>query len=206
MIVVVDYGLGNVGSIVNMFRKIGTEAIVATSEADIDKADKLILPGVGAFDNGMKNIHDKGLINVLNRNVLERKKPILGICLGMQLLSKSSEEGVLPGLGWIDAQTIKFNFEDSNQKLRIPHMGWNEVVPVKKHTIVEGMDKETRFYFVHSYHVKCNSQENELMTCDYGFDFTCSVVKDNIIGVQFHPEKSHKFGMKLLNNFSLISS
>ena len=201
MIVIIDYGLGNLGSIQNMLKKIGVPSVISGEADQINNASKLILPGVGSFDNGMKNIHERGLLPVLNNAVLEQKKPVLGICLGMQLLTKSSEEGVMEGLSWLDAKTIKFNFPEG-QKLRIPHMGWNNVKPAKAHKLVEGMEEETRFYFVHSYYVKCANEQDTLMRSDYGFDFTCAVQKDNIIGVQFHPEKSHKFGLKLMKAFA----
>ena len=202
MIAIINYGLGNLGSIQNMLKKVGyTDVVITHDKATIDAADKLLLPGVGAFDNGMGKINDLGLVDTLNENVLVKKKPVLGICLGMQLLTKGSEEGNLPGLGWIDAFARKFHFDEANQHLKIPHMGWNEVKPKKSHPLIDAMPADARFYFVHSYHVHCSHPEDILMTAHYGEDFTCSVQKDNIMGVQFHPEKSHKFGMHLMNNF-----
>jgi glutamine amidotransferase len=201
MIVIIDYGLGNLGSIQNMLKKIGVPSLISGEADQIYKASKLILPGVGSFDNGMRNIHERGLLKVLDKAVIEDKKPVLGICLGMQLLTKSSEEGIMEGLSWIDAKTIKFNFPDS-QKLRIPHMGWNNVKTAKNHPLLNEMEEESRFYFVHSYYVKCADEKDVLMYCDYGIDFACAVQRDNIIGVQFHPEKSHKFGLKLMKAFA----
>lgn len=198
MIIIIK-GTGNVGSILNMLKKIGTSATIASDISLIEKAEKLVLPGVGAFDNGMKNLKEQGLIDVLNKKVIREKTPILGICLGMQLLTKSSEEGILPGLGWINARTIRFKFDDKN--LKIPHMGWNTVHLSKKNSLFKEMLDEPRFYFVHSYHVVCNDEQDILAKTYYGYEFLSALQKDNIMGVQFHPEKSHKFGMKLLKNF-----
>jgi imidazole glycerol-phosphate synthase subunit HisH len=202
MIAIINYGLGNLGSIQNMFKKVGCKDVIITNDPEeIDKADKLLLPGVGAFDNGMQKINDSGLLPILNRQALEVKKPILGICLGMQLLTNRSEEGHLPGLGWIDADTLRFNFGENIERLKVPHMGWNEIKISKEHSLCQDLPEPSRFYFVHSYFVKCNKPHEELMSCHYGIDFTCAVQQDNIMGVQFHPEKSHKFGMTLLKNF-----
>ena len=201
MIVIVDYGMGNLGSIINMFKKIGVEAKSTSDIKQIEGAKKILLPGVGAFDAAMSKIAEKGFQSVLNYKALEEKVPVLGICLGLQLLTQGSEEGVLPGLGWIEAYTHKFKFDDNNT-LKIPHMGWNEVKVSKGHALVDSLPVPSRFYFVHSYYVKCKHHENELLSCNYGHDFTCAVQHDNIMGVQFHPEKSHKFGMQLLKNFS----
>ncbi len=200
-IVIVSYGLGNLGSIKNMLKKVGYPSVISGDPEDIASADKLILPGVGAFDNGMKHIVDTGLLPVLNRKALEEKTPLLGICLGMQLLAKSSQEGKLDGLGWIDAEVIKFDFTDQPQ-LKIPHMGWNFVHKAGDSPLTENLDGKTRFYFVHSYHVVCRNADDIVLTCDYGGEFTCAVQRDNIMGVQFHPEKSHRFGMQLLKNFA----
>jgi len=202
MIAIINYGLGNVGSIQNMLKKIGyADVIVSKNEDEINTAEKLILPGVGAFDNGMDKINESGLLPVLNENVLVRKKPVLGICLGMQLLTKGSEEGKRKGLGWINAETVKFSFGSENAELKIPHMGWNFVKNIRLHSLTKDLDETYRFYFVHSYYVSCKNESDILMKCHYGVDFTCAVQKDNIMGVQFHPEKSHKFGMRLLKNF-----
>ncbi|MDI1355055.1 MAG: imidazole glycerol phosphate synthase subunit HisH [bacterium] len=203
MIVIVDYGLGNLASVLNMFKKIGTKEVVISGDADvISRADKLLLPGVGAFDGGMGNLEKSGLLPVLNTKALKEKVPVLGICLGMQMLSKKSEEGVRPGLGWIDAETIKFNL-DPALKLKVPHMGWDYIQVKRENPLIE-MESKSRFYFVHSYHVKCFDEKQSLATCHFGEDFTCMVNKDNIFGTQFHPEKSLKFGMKLLENFAKI--
>ncbi|QFR48893.1 imidazole glycerol phosphate synthase subunit HisH [Sulfurimonas lithotrophica] len=198
MIAILDFGMGNIQSIRNMFKKAGIESIITSNIDEIKAADKYLLPGVGSFDYGMINLKKSSFFKTLKEEVLENKKPILGICLGMQLLTNSSEEGVEKGLGWIDAKTIKFNLEDKS--LAVPHMGWNKVNPVNQNSIFKNLE-ENRFYFVHSYHVVCNNEENILGTSFYGNEFTCSINKENIYGVQFHPEKSHKFGMQLLKNF-----
>lgn len=200
-IVIINYGMGNLGSIQNMLKYIGIESIISSNVTDIENADKLVLSGVGAFDSGMRNISDLGFISVLNNKVLNDKTPILGICLGMQLFAKSSEEGKLSGLGWIDADTIKFNFDNEFGKLKIPHMGWNLVNVQRDSVLFKDMLEESRFYFVHSYHLDCKEEEETVSTTNYGYDFPSAIEKENIFGVQFHPEKSHKFGMRILKNF-----
>jgi len=201
MIVLVDYGMGNHGSIINMLKKIGYQAKISSDPMVILEAEKLIFPGVGAFDNGMENLKSRDLIGVLNKAVLEKKTPVLGICLGMQLITRKSEEGTLPGLGWIDAETVHFDFEEEKQ-LKVPHMGWN-TVDIKKDTILfKKMDDiEKRFYFVHSYHVACKNDFDIAATSTYGITFTSAIQNENIYATQFHPEKSHKFGMQVLRNF-----
>ena len=202
MIAIVDYGVGNLGSILNMFRKIGIEAVVTADPSGIEKAEKLILPGVGAFDTAMKNIRDLKLLDVLNQKVIADKTPVIGLCLGMQILTESSEEGKMPGLGWIKGKTIRFRFEESRNDLKIPHMGWNTVEIKNPSPLVEELDKNSHFYFVHSYHIDCKDKEDVTAVTNYGYDFPSVVKKENIYGIQFHPEKSHKFGMKLLENFA----
>lgn len=198
MIAIIDYGVGNLKSIQNMFKKVGVDSLITSDLEIIKKASKYLLPGVGSFDFGIKNLKNSIFFTQLEYEVLNNKKPILGICLGMQLLGNSSEEGKEKGLGWVDAQSVKFNLEDKN--LSVPHMGWNRVFFKKDKNIFKGLN-ENRFYFVHSYFVTCNNSENILATTNYGGDFVSSINKDNIYGVQFHPEKSHKFGMSLLKNF-----
>ena len=194
--------MGNFGSIKNMLRKIGVKGVISCDIADIERADKLILAGVGAFDNAMKNILTLGLAPVLNRKVIEDRTPILGICVGMQVMANRSEEGKLPGLGWIDAEVKRFRFGEENRHLKVPHMGWN-LIKIRKHNpVLNRLESESRFYFVHSYHMVCRNVRDEMTTTFYGYDFVSSVFQGNIVGVQFHPEKSHKFGMQLLKNFA----
>lgn len=203
MIVIIDYGIGNLASVLNMFKKIGIKDVIISKDKGVIKnATKLLLPGVGAFDAGMNNLNASGLVPVLNDKVIAQKTPILGICLGMQLLTKKSEEGKEAGLGWIDGETIKFNL-DPALKLKVPHMGWNYIKVNRQNPLIDTQSKN-RFYFVHSYYVKCFDESQSLATSNFGTDFTCMVNKENIFGAQFHPEKSLKFGMKVLENFAKI--
>jgi len=200
VIVIVDYQMGNLGSIGNMLKKLGARAVITSEAARLMRADKLILPGVGAFDNGMQNIERLGLRPLLDKKVLEEKTPILGICLGMQLITRRSQEGSLPGLGWVEADTVRFGF-NPNGKLKIPHMGWNHIIPNGAHPLFTGLESEARFYFVHSYHAACDRKEDVLAFTSHGYEFAAAIGRGNIMGTQFHPEKSHKFGLKLLDNF-----
>lgn len=200
MVAIINYGVGNLSSIYNMFKKVGIPAQITADPEEISKADKILLPGVGAFDHGMERLDQSGLRPLLEQKALREKVPVLGICLGMQMLTRKSEEGIKSGLGWLDAETKKFSIAGNN--LKIPHMGWNQVHIRNSESIFKGMDQtEPRFYFVHSFHVVCQHEENVLAETDYGYAFTSSFNKDNIFGTQFHPEKSHKFGMSLLRNF-----
>ncbi len=199
MITIVNYGLGNIGSIENMLKKIGvTEILVSSNHEEILKSDKLILPGVGSFDAGMEKINSSGLVNVLNEAVLINKVPILGICLGMQLMTKHSEEGEKSGFGWVDAETVKFDF--NKQNIKVPHMGWN-YVDILDNGLKANLPPNPKFYFVHSYFVKCNNIKDIMITCDYEGKFVAGFKKDNVMGVQFHPEKSHKHGMAFFRYF-----
>lgn len=199
-IVIVDYSLGNTGSILNMLKRVGVEAVISSDPDVIGQADKLVLPGVGSFDQGMANLLSLGLISVLREKVLTQSIPILGICLGMQLMTRSSEEGSNPGLGWINGRTVRFRHE-LNTNFKIPHMGWNKVVPRKESVLLNDLGDDARFYFVHSYHVFCDEQVDVLAVTNYGYEFVSAFQHGNVFGVQFHPEKSHKYGMKLLKNF-----
>lgn len=194
-IVIVNYGMGNVGSIRNMLKLVGAQAMISSSPEEIDAADTVIIPGVGSFDTSMTQLAQRNLLPVLNKKALDDKTPILGICLGMQLLTARSEEGCLPGLGWIDGETVRFRPEANNPSLKVPHMGWNSVVVQNEVPLASAFLPDSRFYFVHSYHVVCNNEKDVLTKTSYGYDFVSSVHRDNITGVQFHPEKSHKFGM-----------
>lgn len=202
MIAIVDIGIGNLGAIRNMLRKVRAEARITSNPEDIRAASKIILPGVGAFDHGMQALADSGLTSVLNEQVLSEKKPVLGICLGAQMLGRRSEEGSLSGLGWIDMDVVRF---PRNTDLKVPHMGWNVITPSVQeghvHPLFAGNDEFPRFYFVHSFFMSCDHPEDTAATCDYGHPFIAAVARKNIWGVQFHPEKSHRFGAALLRNF-----
>lgn len=199
MVAIIDYGLGNLGSIANMLKVIGNKSVI-TSDADkIRNADKIILPGVGAFDAGMSQLENRALISVIQEEA-NKGKPILGICLGMQLLGRKSEEGEMKGLGLIPFDNVKFNFT-AESKLKIPHMGWDIVEFKQDKALLGDIVGIQRYYFVHSYHAVCDDISNVMMTCDYGYEFAAAVCKDNVYGVQFHPEKSHDFGMRLIENF-----
>ena len=197
----VDYGTGNVGSLGNMLRKIGQTATLASTPEVLERADAILLPGVGAFDRGMGNLQASGLLETLTRRVQGDGVPVLGICLGMQLLARSSEEGTLPGLGWIDAVCQKFTFPPEDRQHKVPHMGWNAVQPRSGENLFSDMEPGALFYFVHSYHVVCADSDDVLGVSEYGGAFTSAVRRGNIFGVQFHPEKSLRFGMRLLRNF-----
>ena len=199
---IVNYGTGNIGSIANMLKHVGALTSIASSPGEIEKAEKLILPGVGSFDAAMRRLDELGMLPILHEKVTGLKTPILGICLGMQLCTEQSEEGALPGLGWIKAKTVRFRFNGGPRELRIPHMGWNSVKIRKASPLFGGTSEELRFYFLHSYHVVCTNEADILTTTTHGYDFVSSFSRDNIIGVQFHPEKSHRFGMELLRNFT----
>ncbi|MCD4731272.1 MAG: imidazole glycerol phosphate synthase subunit HisH [Bacteroidales bacterium] len=202
MITIVNYGMGNVASIANMLKRIGTESLITSEISDIENANKLILPGVGSFDAAVKELKTRKLWSTLNKKVLSEKTPVLGICLGMQLICISSDEGEKNGLGWIDAHCCRFDFGRISE-LKIPCMGWNFVTAVKKNPLFNGLE-EPKFYFVHSYHLKCQNRDDIIATAEYGYSYPAAVQNENIFGVQFHPEKSHNFGMQLLKNFTEI--
>lgn len=203
-IAVIDYGMGNVGSMRNMLAKIGVETVVTSDPEVIMGASKVILPGVGAFDNAMRRLEQLDLVAALDEKVREQGTPFLGVCLGMQLLTMRSEEGELPGLGWIDAETRLFDLSD-HPELPIPHMGWNTVQDTGRGPLLVGQADGARFYFVHSYRVQARSEDDVLGVTNYGGEFASVIGHGNIWGVQFHPEKSHRYGMTLLNTFATTS-
>jgi glutamine amidotransferase len=204
MLVIVDYGLGNLGSIANMFKRLGIPATVSSDPSTVKTASRLVLPGVGAFDHGMKSLRSRELVGPLTERVNEGV-PILGICLGAQLMTRGSEEGSEPGLGWLDIATVRFDNSRGARELKIPHMGWSDVVIGRATSLFPDPQEQLRFYFVHSYHFVCDSPEDVATTSTYGYSFVSSFARRNVFGVQYHPEKSHRFGMTLLKRFSQLS-
>lgn len=201
MITIVDYGMGNLGSVLNMCKRIDAPARISSDLEEIGSAEKIILPGVGAFDNAMRRLNEFGMDAVIMKRALEDKIPTLGICLGMQLLVDGSEEGQLPGLGLIRGKAQRFAKKPG---LRVPHMGWNVVTPYVESALLQKLPDESRFYFVHSYYVTVADASNRLLTAKHDVEFDAGIVDRNVYGVQFHPEKSHRFGMKLLSNFAHV--
>lgn len=200
-IVIIDYGVGNLLSIHNMFKKIGVESVISGKQEDIKLASRILLPGMGAFDNCMKRFNDSGLRNEIERRIFYDKVPVLGICVGLQMFMRSSEEGSLPGLGWISGETVLFKKESMCNAEKIPNIGWLDI-NFRKPTPLAYNLEQSRFYFAHSYHVILDSPEDELISTSYGYDFIAGVHHDNLVGVQFHPEKSHRFGMQFFKNFA----
>ena len=204
MIAIIDYGLGNVKAFANVYKRLNIPVSIARQAGDFQTADKIILPGVGAFDYAMTLLEKSGMKEQLTELVIEHQVPVLGICVGMQMLAASSEEGKLPGLGWIDGEVKKFKLSSAASTMRIPHMGWNNINPVKTGGLMDGLDHNSKFYFLHSYYFKARCPENVIAITDYDGEFTCAVGSKNIYGVQFHPEKSHGWGVRLLENFSRL--
>jgi imidazole glycerol-phosphate synthase subunit HisH len=202
MITIIDYGLGNVLAFVNVYNRLNIPVAVAKSANDFKNATKLILPGVGSFDHAMQQLHQSGMRQSIEQLVLQNEIPVLGICVGMQMLAKSSDEGKLPGLGWIDGKVKGFDLSTMPRGTTLPHMGWNDVKPAVDGGLFKGIEKDARFYFLHSYYFECLQQSNVLAVSDYGDNFSCAVKRNNVYGVQFHPEKSHHFGTHLLKNFA----
>ena len=201
MIIIIDYDMGNIGSILNMLKKVGAHAMISSDPDEIRAAEKLILPGVGAFDTGMRKLNEHGLVDLLNEKVLVQKTPVLGVCLGMHLVVQKSEEGLLPGLGWIKGETVRFQFDSKKTGLKVPHMGWNDIKIQRNDPLLNGLEDGARFYFVHSYHLLCDDPEDILASTHHGYEFPSIVRRGNIMATQFHPEKSHRFGMQLYRNF-----
>jgi len=204
MVIIINYGVGNLGSIKNMISRLGFECMISDNITDIEKASKLILPGVGNFAYGMEKLKNSGLIDTLNKAVFVKKTPILGICLGAQLMCKHSEEGDVSGLGWLDATVKKFNFNSKNNEFKIPHMGWSHIKLIKPSLLFKEITDTDRFYFVHSYHFVVNDLSISLAKTKYYYEFISALEYKNIFAVQFHPEKSHKYGMQLMKNFLSI--
>lgn len=206
MIAIVDYGLGNIRAFENVYKRLGIACCLAREPQQLEQADRIILPGVGAFDHAMTALNESGMREALDRRVKEDKIPVLGICVGMQMLSDSSEEGTLPGLGWVPGQVKKFAFADSDLAARypLPHMGWNNVQLDREDPLFAGLEAAPRFYFLHSYYFHCQQQESSLASADYGDRFSCIVRNGNVYGVQCHPEKSHGNGVSLLKNFASV--
>ena len=202
MIHIVDYGLGNVQAFLTMFKRLGLDAIRATTASDLTGASKIILPGVGAFDHAIELLDRSGMRPVLETLILKNKVPVLGICVGMQIMGTSSEEGQLTGLGWVPGKVRSFRSNEQSAILPLPHMGWNDVQPKSGLPIFAGLESDARFYFLHSYYFECEVPSHVAAVASYGFDFSCAVSAGNIYGVQFHPEKSHHFGAQLLKNFA----
>lgn len=204
MITIINYGSGNISAIGNIYERLKVPFKVANSPEEVIGAEKIILPGVGAFDETISMLDESGFRSILDKEVLENKVPVIGICVGMQILAKSSEEGKLPGLGWIDGVVKKVDKSMLTHKPKIPHLGWNSIEVIKKNKLYEGINEEEGFYFLHSYYFECNNESDVLSKTFYGKSFASSVNNNNIYGVQFHPEKSHSNGVQLLHNFSKI--
>lgn len=204
MIAIVDYGLGNVRALANVYHRLNMPVVIVKKALDLQNARKVILPGVGAFDYALQMLEKSGMRQILDEIVLHRHVPVLGICVGMQMLAGSSEEGSMPGLGWIDGEVKKFRPSFSGSTIRVPHMGWNNVKPLKLNGLFDGLDRDARFYFLHSYYFRCRKNEDVIALTDYDGDFASAVNSGNVYGVQFHPEKSHQWGIQLLNNFAKL--
>jgi imidazole glycerol-phosphate synthase subunit HisH len=202
MIAVVDYGLGNVQAFLNAYKRLNVPARRATTVGDLAGATKVVLPGVGAFDHAMERLEASGMREALDRAVLAEGLPVLGVCVGMQILAHASEEGTREGLGWVDGRVRRLSGRQAADPLPLPHMGWNDVEPRLGQPLFDGLDVEARFYFLHSYYFECTRPDDVAAVTSYGEDFACAVRCRHIHGVQFHPEKSHHFGMRLLRNFA----
>ncbi len=202
MIGLIDYGVGNINAFLNIFKKLNIEAGRVKTIEDFKNATKLILPGVGAFDDAMQRFNDSGLRDITQEAVLLKKIPTLGICVGMQMLADRSEEGSIEGLGWIKGEVKRFDPQSINQTTKFPHMGWNDVCPLNNNSLFSGIENGGRFYFLHSYYFQCAQESNILATTEYGLKFASAISHGHIFGIQCHPEKSHKIGVKLLQNFA----
>lgn len=202
MIAIVDYGLGNVQAIANIYKRLNIPALLASTPAALESADRILLPGVGSFDWAMQSLERAGLRTCLDKLVMQERRPVLGICVGMQMMAKSSEEGQEAGLGWFDATVKRFDFKERAEPLMLPHMGWNDVTASRTSPLLTGLEQDARFYFLHSYYFAPANQDDVIASADYGGAFACGVQSGNCYGVQFHPEKSHGWGVQLLKNFA----
>jgi glutamine amidotransferase len=204
MITIIDYGVGNINAFVNVYKRLNVPTKIAKTSADLEGAQKLILPGVGHFDHAMAELIKSGMREKLDELVMVKRMPVIGICVGMQMMGYSSDEGTLEGLQWIDASIKKFDETKIQQVTRLPHMGWNDVHPVVLNPLFEGLEKDALFYFLHSYYFECNNKADILATSEYGGEFTSAAHHENVFGIQFHPEKSHHYGETLLHNFAKL--
>jgi glutamine amidotransferase len=204
MITLIDYGVGNIFAFHNVYKRLNIPSKIAKTSKELVGAKKLILPGVGSFDYAMNQLNNSGMREKLDELVIGKKVPVMGICVGMQMVGNRSDEGKLDGLKWIDSEILKFDESLIKQRTKLPHMGWNDVIPVTNHPLFEGLEKDAIFYFLHSFYVKCNNPADSIAVSDYGITFTSAINKDNIYGIQFHPEKSHQNGEKLLHNFAKL--
>ncbi|MHA8084008.1 imidazole glycerol phosphate synthase subunit HisH [Aquirufa antheringensis] len=204
MITLIDYGVGNIFAFQNVYKRLNIPTKIAKTSTDLLDAKKLILPGVGSFDYAMSQLNNSGMREKLDELVIEKHVPIIGICVGMQMMGNRSDEGKSDGLGWIDADILKFDENLISHRTKLPHMGWNDVVPFGNHPLFEGLEKDAIFYFLHSFYFKCNNPHESIAVSDYGITFASAVNYNNIYGIQFHPEKSHQNGEKLLHNFAKL--
>lgn len=204
MITLIDYGVGNIFAFQNVYKRLDIPTKIAKSSQDLRDAQKLILPGVGSFDYAMNRLNDSGMREKLDELVLEKKIPVIGICVGMQMMGNRSDEGNEEGLKWIDGDILKFDEKLIQHRTKLPHMGWNDVFPVNNHSLFNGLERNAIFYFLHSFYFKCKNPSDSIATSEYGISFSSAVNKDHIFGIQFHPEKSHHYGERLLHNFAIL--
>ena len=202
MITLIDYGVGNIFAFQNVYKRLDIPTKIAKSSQDLVDVQKLILPGVGSFDYAMSQLNASGMRENLDELVLEKKVPVIGICVGMQMMGNRSDEGKLEGLKWIDSEILRFDENFIQQRTKLPHMGWNDVTPINNQPLFNGLEKDAIFYFLHSFYFKCNNPTDSIAFSEYGISFSSAVNRDNVYGIQFHPEKSHQYGEKLLYNFA----
>jgi glutamine amidotransferase len=204
MITIIDYGVGNINAFVNVYKRVNVPVKIAKTKEDLIGTEKLILPGVGHFDHAMTRLNNSGMRDTLDELVLDQKIPVIGICVGMQMMANNSDEGNMEGLKWIDATVKKFDETKINQVTRLPHMGWNDVKPVKDLELFKGLEDNSIFYFLHTYYFQCNNKEDIMAVTEYGGEFASAAHHENKYGIQFHPEKSHQYGEILLHNFAKL--